>query len=693
MSLTKQTSSNWHPGQQSKQTCYKTNNYKNGIDFCKIGGLENHLTKLRETIIFPLLHGNVFAHFKIKAPRGVLFYGPPGTGKTLVAAALANEIKKEGIRQVNFFARKGADVLDKWVGGSEKNLRDLFEKASKCKPSIIFFDELDGLAPVRDQQSDQIHSSVVTTLLALMDGLDNKPGVIVIGATNRIESIDPALRRPGRFDKELYFPLPGTVARREILEVHTASWKHKPTPELLTNLVEVTSGFSGADLQALCSEAIIQCLKRLYPSLPNAKIDPNKLRAEECDFLNARIDMVPSTQKSGMKMRKLAPIIEPLLNRQLKKFINSIETFWPHFLQEDYKYVIGKERYAGRVLLIGSKAQGVYNHLIPAILQQLEYLPSFIYDITNIFKKNGLTQVHHPSVILLYRVDEWWNIISETEQMSIQSTLEDIHAGLPTLVIATCKTDVPFMLQNFFYNHSNISLRIEDPDEDERKEFLRPLFLDPEIPSLTSVFENNKRNNLSNKQYDTRKRTKELLLNNGKRKREPSRSLRKRQRVNPLVEPSKYGTVYSQCGIQTDIKCEPKFNRCDSYSSLGKINGGNKHDYFDKILATLLNQPNLNYDSGKKNTLKAFLFDKKFEPDVKKIRDSTVNNDVEMQQITFLWEQASLQTSRGMSVSQLEFLYDVISACISIYWNSFVTLLKKLEDALKMIEFSNSLEG
>ncbi|XP_030762071.1 ATPase family AAA domain-containing protein 2-like, partial [Sitophilus oryzae] len=204
-----------HSGQRSaKRTKYS----KDPIDFCKVGGLAHHLATLREVIIIPLLHSNVFAHFNMKAPRGVLFYGPPGTGKTLIAAALATEINREGIGKVAFFERKGADVLDKWVGGSEKNLRDLFDKATKSRPSIIFFDELDGLAPIRDKQTDQIHSSVVATLLALMDGLDNKPGLIVIGATNRIEAIDPALRRPGRFDKEMYFPLPGVEARREILE-------------------------------------------------------------------------------------------------------------------------------------------------------------------------------------------------------------------------------------------------------------------------------------------------------------------------------------------------------------------------------------------------------------------------------------------------------------------------------------------
>lgn len=230
---------------------------KNLTDFSKVGGLSSHIKLLREIIIFPLLYGELYKHFNIKAPRGVLFFGPPGTsvqnkisgnlylymyvcvlgtGKTLVAGALATELNREGTGKVTFYQRKGADILDKWVGESERKLRELFHQvlqknsntitstdrifqAIRNRPTVIFFDELDGLAPVRSQKNDQVHCSVVATLLALMDGLDNTSGVVVIGATNRIDAIDPALRRPGRFDRELYFPLPSVNARKEILQV------------------------------------------------------------------------------------------------------------------------------------------------------------------------------------------------------------------------------------------------------------------------------------------------------------------------------------------------------------------------------------------------------------------------------------------------------------------------------------------
>eukprot|EP00795_Rhopilema_esculentum_P007509 gene7509-13289_t len=182
-----------------------------GVTFESVGGLDKHIQSLKEMIVFPLLYPEVFEKFKIAPPRGVLFYGPPGTGKTLVARALANECSSEG-HKVAFFMRKGADCLSKWVGESERQLRLLFDQAYSMRPSIIFFDEIDGLAPVRSTRQDQIHSSIVSTLLALMDGLDSRGEVVVIGATNRIDSIDPALRRPGRFDREFLFTLPNRVS-------------------------------------------------------------------------------------------------------------------------------------------------------------------------------------------------------------------------------------------------------------------------------------------------------------------------------------------------------------------------------------------------------------------------------------------------------------------------------------------------
>ncbi|CAH2009538.1 unnamed protein product [Acanthoscelides obtectus] len=473
---------------------------KDVLDFSKVGGLRHHIKTLREAIIFPLLHGHIFSHFNIKAPRGVLFYGPPGTGKTLVAGALAAEINREGIGKVTFFHRKGADMLEKWVGASENRLRALFEKATKCRPSIIFFDEIDGLAPIRSDKNDHIHSSLVATLLALMDGLDTKPGVIVIGATNRIEAVDPALRRPGRFDKELYFPLPGVEARKGIIEVHTGSWNHQLTQKFIDKLADLTVGFCGADIQALCSGAVLCCVKRQYPKINNiaskVKIEAESLKVEESDFLEAKMNIVPSTVRQGHRMRNLSHIITPLLKRQQNRVIRYIQLLWPHFLQECYKYTLGENRYAGRVLLIGSNFQGLNTHLMPSVLKHLEHLPTFVFD-SKIFDKMetnlASAQSVFPAVILLSRIDEWWDYIDDCVQHSIVSTLEDIHAGLPVLTIASCTTDIPLRLHNFFYNNSTILIKIDDPNDAEREHFLAPLFFGDKCLSLHRVLENCKR--------------------------------------------------------------------------------------------------------------------------------------------------------------------------------------------------------
>ncbi len=194
----------------------------------------------------------------------MLLHGHPGTGKTLVVRALAGACAHGG-QEISYFARKGADILGKYVGDSERQLRLLFQVAEQCQPAIIFFDEIDGLAPSRCGDRDQTQSSVVSTLLALMDGLSSRGSVVVIGATNRPDALDPALRRPGRFDREIYFPLPSTVDRAAILGVHTRTLTPQPSAEMLAVVAKATPGFAGADLQALCVQAAMTALRRAIP--------------------------------------------------------------------------------------------------------------------------------------------------------------------------------------------------------------------------------------------------------------------------------------------------------------------------------------------------------------------------------------------------------------------------------------------
>ncbi|KAG1762047.1 P-loop containing nucleoside triphosphate hydrolase protein, partial [Suillus placidus] len=219
--------------------------------FDEVGGLDDHIHSLQEMTILPLLYPEVFQRFNLTPPHGGLFHGPPGTGKTLLARALAASCRANGKA---FFMRKGADCLSKWVGEAERQLRLLFEEARNCQPSIIFFDEIDGLAPVRSSKQDQIHASIVSTFLALMDGMDGRGQVIAIGATNRPDAIDPALRRPGRFDRELYFPLPSLEARERISTIMTKDWqgwKDGQGGENIKGLAKFTKGYGGADLRCV----------------------------------------------------------------------------------------------------------------------------------------------------------------------------------------------------------------------------------------------------------------------------------------------------------------------------------------------------------------------------------------------------------------------------------------------------------
>jgi ATP-dependent 26S proteasome regulatory subunit len=303
------------------------------VTFASVGGLEKHVSALKEMVTLPLLYPEVFSRFRMSAPRGVIFHGPPGTGKTLVARALANSCSRGG-QHVSFFMRKGADCLSKWVGEAEKQLRLLFEQARRHQPAIIFFDEIDGLAPVRSSKQDQIHASIVSTLLALMDGLDDRGQVIVIGATNRIDSIDPALRRPGRFDRELLFGLPDRKARREIVDIHTQHWDPPLIPAFKDDLAEQCVGYCGADIKALCAEASLAALKRCYPEIylrsEKLNIDVDSILITREDFVHAFGKVVPASRRSVTTNRQqLKRTVEPLLKDALHMAMDLLREVFP----------------------------------------------------------------------------------------------------------------------------------------------------------------------------------------------------------------------------------------------------------------------------------------------------------------------------------------------------------------------------
>ena len=261
------------------------------VSYEDIGGLKEEVKKVREMIEIPLKRPELFEKLGIAPPKGVLMHGPPGTGKTLLAKAVASE------SDAHFIAINGPEIMSKYVGGSEENLREYFEEAEENSPSIIFIDELDAIAPKREETNGEVERRTVAQLLTLMDGLKSRGQVIVIGATNRPDSLDPALRRPGRFDREIEIGVPDTDERKEVLEIHT---RNMPLAEDvdLDKIANTTHGFVGADLESLCKEAAMRVVRRILPEIQNDEEIPKevleKIVVTNNDFKIAQKEIQPS---------------------------------------------------------------------------------------------------------------------------------------------------------------------------------------------------------------------------------------------------------------------------------------------------------------------------------------------------------------------------------------------------------------
>ncbi|MBC7117961.1 MAG: CDC48 family AAA ATPase, partial [Methanobacteriaceae archaeon] len=261
------------------------------VTYEDIGGLKEEVKKVREMIEIPLKRPELFERLGITPPKGILMYGPPGTGKTLLAKAVANE------SDAHFIAINGPEIMSKYVGGSEERLREIFEEAEENAPSIIFIDEIDAIAPKREEVTGEVERRIVAQLLTLLDGLKTRGQVMVIGATNRPDALDPALRRPGRFDREIELGVPDKEERKEILEIHTRGMPLADDVDL-DELAEITHGFVGADLESLCKEAAMRVLRRVIPEIKVDEEIPKevlkKMIVTKEDFKNALKDIQPS---------------------------------------------------------------------------------------------------------------------------------------------------------------------------------------------------------------------------------------------------------------------------------------------------------------------------------------------------------------------------------------------------------------
>jgi transitional endoplasmic reticulum ATPase len=266
-----------------------------GITYEDIGGLESEIQRVREMVELPMKHPQIFKKLGIEPPQGVLLHGPPGTGKTLLAKAVANETS------ASFFSIAGPEIISKYYGESEQQLREIFEDATEESPSIIFIDELDSIAPKREDVTGEVERRVVAQLLTMMDGLEARGQVVVIAATNRVDSVDPALRRPGRFDREIEIGVPDESGREEIMQIHTRGMPLSDDVNL-SRLASETHGFVGADIQSLTKEAAMKALRRYLPEIeldeediPPSLIDRMIVKRE--DFSGALGEVEPSAMR------------------------------------------------------------------------------------------------------------------------------------------------------------------------------------------------------------------------------------------------------------------------------------------------------------------------------------------------------------------------------------------------------------
>lgn len=486
------------------------------IDFGSVGGLDHHVQQLKEMVSLPLLYPEVFQRFKVTPPRGVLFHGPPGTGKTLVARALAASCSSSG-QQISFFMRKGADCLSKWVGEAERQLRLLFEEAKNSQPSIIFFDEIDGLAPVRSSKQDQIHASIVSTLLALMDGMDGRGQVVIIGATNRPDSVDPALRRPGRFDREFYFPLPSLEARRSIINIHTKNWEPPLEDSFKDKLAEVTKGYGGADLRALCTEAALNAIQRRYPQIyqtsDRLELKPETIQVEAKDFMMSVNKVVPSSARSsGSAAAALPQHLKPLLEESLLSSVRVLERVLPRSpdrnpLEEalweddltDNDNGFGRELtlqvfeqlrvFRPRMIIHGKQGMG-QSYIGAALLHHLEGYHVQSLDAASLLGDSGSTMEsavvqmfneakrHKPSVLFIPGLLQWGYNTTESVRSTLKSLLDGLAPSEPILLVAVSDGPLEKLPRDVrawfgFTRENRIELRA--PSTPQRQAYLKEL--------------------------------------------------------------------------------------------------------------------------------------------------------------------------------------------------------------------------
>ena len=450
---------------------------KAGITYEQVGGLRSEIKVMREIVELPLRHPELFSRLGIEPHSGILLYGPPGCGKTLLAKVLASE------SDANMFSINGPEIMNKYYGETEARLRDIFKEAKENSPSIIFIDEIDAIAPKREEAYGDVEKRVVAQLLALMDGLTDRGNVIVLGATNRPDSVDPALRRPGRFDREMEISVPNADGRLEVLQIHTRGMPIADDVELKI-LASELHGYTGADMKSLCREAAMKSIRRYLPEidLETEKIPSKILQSMEIkiiDFYDAMHEVVPTAmrefyvERSKIFWENVGGLDEAkkILEENLISAINEPEKFLKMGIKPPKGALLYGPPGCGKTILARALSTESGGNMI--LVRGPEILSKWVGEsekaIREIFRK---AKASSPCVIIFDELDSLARLKSGEEsgvgETILSQLLTEMEEGSSSRVVVIGITNRPDMIDNAMLRAGRLDLRIFIPPPDEK---------------------------------------------------------------------------------------------------------------------------------------------------------------------------------------------------------------------------------
>ena len=450
---------------------------KSGITYEQVGGLRSEIKVMREIVELPLRHPELFSRLGIEPHSGILLYGPPGCGKTLLAKVLASE------SDANMFSINGPEIMNKYYGETEARLRDIFKEAKENSPSIIFIDEIDAIAPKREEAYGDVEKRVVAQLLALMDGLTDRGNVIVLGATNRPDSVDPALRRPGRFDREIEISVPNADGRLEVLQIHTRGMPIADDVELKI-LASELHGYTGADMKSLCREAAMKSIRRYLPEidLETEKIPSKILQSMEIkiiDFYDAMHEVVPTAmrefyvERSKIFWENVGGLDEAkkILEENLISAINEPEKFLKMGIKPPKGALLYGPPGCGKTILARALSTESGGNMI--LVRGPEILSKWVGEsekaIREIFRK---AKASSPCVIIFDELDSLARLKSGEEsgvgETILSQLLTEMEEGSNSRVVVIGITNRPDMIDSAMLRAGRLDLRIFVPPPDEK---------------------------------------------------------------------------------------------------------------------------------------------------------------------------------------------------------------------------------